>query len=785
MSANPPILSIPAQSPDPVSHINTFPASLAPHVSEHAAIGTREFGNQRPQSRDEEGWRGRANSLDVGPGQRERGEGSQREDFRLTADAREGSARFAFQRSRRRTLDGSLPRIITTPQAVRVARHSDPNRLPVDRDMGAVSPTESARRRHARKMRRREKAAILNARPPPSPAHSAHAHPAPKRRSSESDSEAGRALSEILSGERRAVGGRGKRRKMQPGMDLIRRWKPENVVTSRLTMRPGTKGLKGGILGKAKTSLPIRAPYWGGSKAEQSDRKRRQGIEDSEDEMHLWHRRPEQRRRSQGRSTPAPDTSQRIPSRAFRSSSCAFEQESRNAMSSTPRPTRYDRLPSAGITNSPSWPSFTTHQRSDPPVIPAHPANVQVAPQSSTGSMGYRDPFSSLAHSSRSTRPAPHTGVRTPPFAHRPERETWETGGRQPKPVGSQPAHRRQPEYHHPLQHIDDLSSSFAQHLGMPQTTLPPRNGKSPLYPIRRTIYGQLLPRDHASSVVKTMSSSPLFQPRVPTIPFSPIRFGEPSDLRALKGSMQPVGDTAGSRSGAARQRDRGDVHVRVDLSSSPIRSMSEALPLFNTDSSPISIRIPAGGRRDHQRHSHAFESIVDTAVRRSQEFTEVDRVAHPRAAPSSVGWDGAYGSWEEYRDDVTRTGVDQAGQTDGQMEEGGQGLWRTDGMGRGASFSPIERVLRSLPGEELQWNGIGNGGYEMQARGARGDNDVHMNMGTDIRMGMGTDIGAGGMGRGPPLQWQQLNRGTQEGRSTLHTEDDQWKRFWQRRNDG
>lgn len=135
----------------------------------------------------------------------------------------------------------------------------------------------------------------------------------------------------------------------------------------------------------------------------------------------------------------------------------------------------------------------------------------------------------------------------------------------------------------------------------------------------------------------------------------------------------------------------------------------------------------------------------------------------------------------------MPHTGVDQAGQTDGQMEEEGQGLWRTDGMGRGASFSPIEWVLRSLPGEELQWNGIGNGGYEMQARGARGDDDVHMNMGTDtdIRMGMGTDMGSDGMDRGPPLQWQQLNRGTQDGRSTLHTEDDEWKRFWQRRNDG
>lgn len=92
--------------------------------------------------------------------------------------------------------------------------------------------------RHARKIRRREKAAILNSRPPPSPAHSAHAHPAPKRRSPESDSEAGRALPEILSGERRTVSGRAKRRKMQPRMDLIRRWKPENVVTSRLTVSP-------------------------------------------------------------------------------------------------------------------------------------------------------------------------------------------------------------------------------------------------------------------------------------------------------------------------------------------------------------------------------------------------------------------------------------------------------------------------------------------------------------------------------------------------------------------
>jgi hypothetical protein len=250
--------------------------------------------------------------------------------------------------------------------------------------------------------------------------------------------------------------------------------------------------------------------------------------------MYLWRRRPEQRRRSQGHSTPAPGTPQRTPSRALRSSPRALEQESRIAVSSNPRHTRYDRLPSAGITNSPSWPSFTTHQRSDPPVIPARSVNAHVAPQSSAGSMGYRESFSSLAHSTRSTGRTPHTGVQAPPFAPRPEPETWQTGHMQPKPIGSQPPPPRQPEYQHPLHHIDDLSSSFAQHLGMPQTTQSYRNGKSPQYPIRRTIYGQLLPRDRASSEDKTMSSSPPFQPKIAAVLSSPIPFGGPSELRRL-----------------------------------------------------------------------------------------------------------------------------------------------------------------------------------------------------------------------------------------------------------
>ncbi|RSH92350.1 hypothetical protein EHS25_008765 [Saitozyma podzolica] len=429
MSANPPILSIPAQSPDPISHINTFLASLAPHVSEHAAIGTREFGDQRPESRPEDGWRGRVGSLDVDPGQRGWSEGMPREDFRFAAGAGEGSAGLAFQRphgylaSRRRPPTDSLPRIDTTPQAVRVASLSDPDRLPLERDMGSVSPTESARRRHARKIRRREKAAILNARPPPSPTHSAHARPAPKRRSPESDSEAGRALSEILSGERRTIGGRGKRRRTQSGMDLIRRWKPENVVSSRLT-------------------------------------------------------------------------------------------------------------------------------------------------------------------------------------------------------------------------------------------------------------------------------------------------------------------------------------------------------------------------------------SIVDPAVRRSHEFIAVDGVAHREAVPPRMEWEGSYMRWEEYRDDGRHTGVD-AGQAVQTEESEGKG-WRKDGMESGSFLGANERGPWNVPGEELQWKGIGDGAYGVQAGAARGDNDVHMKMDTDMGMGTGTgmgsgmdrgmgiDIGPNGMHRDPPLQWQQFDWSAQVGRrSTLRTENDEWKRFWQRKNNG
>jgi hypothetical protein len=158
--------------------------------------------------------------------------------------------------------------------------------------------------------------------------------------------------------------------------------------------------------------------------------------------------------------------------------------------------------------------------------------------------------------------------------------------------------------------------------------------------------------------------------------------------------------------------------------------------------------------------------------------------------------WEGSYMRWEEYRDDGRYTGVDagQAGQTE---ESEGKG-WRKDGMESGSFLGANERGPWNVPGEELQWKGIGDGAYGVQAGAARGDNDVHMKMDTDMGMGTGTgmgsgmdrgmgiDIGLNGMHRDPPLQWQQFDWSAQVGRrSTLRTEDDEWKRFWQRKNNG
>jgi hypothetical protein len=112
-------------------------------------------------------------------------------------------------------------------------------------------------------------------------------------------------------------------------------------------------------------------------------------------------------------------------------------------------------------------------------------------------------------------------------------------------------------------------------------------------------------------------------------------------------------------------------------------------------------------------------------------------------------------------------------------------------------------KKVRERDGERMgwsrgQWKGIGDGAYGVQAGAARGDNDVHMKMDTDMGMGTGTgmgsgmdrgmgiDIGLNGMHRDPPLQWQQFDWSAQVGRrSTLRTEDDEWKRFWQRKNNG
>ncbi|WVQ79890.1 hypothetical protein IAT38_001990 [Cryptococcus sp. DSM 104549] len=425
MSANPPILAVPPQVPSPTSNIHRYLSSIRPHSNEHANIGVATFEREIREGLPANIGSDRAEEKEVagrdGVG-RKRGSSEERgSDWVMTRAevmARLDSQLYQAGRAKyQATHFQSGPSSKTPISSPSSSPHRQPPlqqpskvKPPVSRPLDDQPPqttskfplslisnltkktshredtgtgrqgkrkkgeeerdfeeveTESAQRRLERKLRRREKAAIVKPKPkPPTPpparpkAKPSRKHAAPSIDGTLEGSQSGE---EDTAGQRRK---KGARRRAIP--EFVKSYQAKNVfpVEGRITNKPTRKQ---GFLSHGKASLPILLPsektrlvppqpfseklFLGGPTAVPS-------YPDDDDNVRWKAKRP-----SRSHAVDPSDQSQRrsisrAPALPLPRTIATTHTHSLSSLpSSTPdrRPTSFSRLPPPGLTASPSW----------------------------------------------------------------------------------------------------------------------------------------------------------------------------------------------------------------------------------------------------------------------------------------------------------------------------------------------------------------------------------------------------------------------------------------------
>ncbi|KAK8847569.1 hypothetical protein IAR55_005428 [Kwoniella newhampshirensis] len=243
MSHNPPILAVPHQKPATDDHLHRFLSSLQPYVVEHAQLGRRALEEALVIETQ-----GTSTQRDVeGPEQASKGRPAVHQVSNLQAGWRQnrlGEQRLQTDTTRARSHAAVIKRSDNPDQADMPREHTD---------------TESAQRRLQRKIRRREKAAIVKPKqfigdPPdrqPSPSQ-----PSKRQASPDYGGTSDRHVQRWNSKDKRSDQ---KQPRLTSGLRLreVPRPNDDHTLEDRIKTRPSSKR---GFLAYGKASLPIHMP---------------------------------------------------------------------------------------------------------------------------------------------------------------------------------------------------------------------------------------------------------------------------------------------------------------------------------------------------------------------------------------------------------------------------------------------------------------------------------------------------------------------------------------------
>ncbi|WVQ98237.1 hypothetical protein IAU59_005360 [Kwoniella sp. CBS 9459] len=296
---------------------------------------------------------------------------------------RERQAKGRDDRTRAR-LQGKEKRSHRPDEARDIDRIGDPNHIRgTRRDSAEIQDeTKSSKRRQARKLRRREKAAITN--PQPNPKIKRPTPPPPVSRNTKAplSRKRGPELPEKHDGS--VVGSAHsrstnhpppksrKRARLFSASDIIRKYQPVNIFpnTGRLTLASNE-----GFLGLSKSSQPIKLPQ---PRNKRLSAYRHQSHEPFREPYHRTDRVEYPVTRDQ-----SPLAGPRWGNSPMQNTQLEeYRYRPRQAPGSRISDLSYSRLPAPGLTNSTSWPTWSSdRQQSGPPLRSSEGLPRAVSPQ--------------------------------------------------------------------------------------------------------------------------------------------------------------------------------------------------------------------------------------------------------------------------------------------------------------------------------------------------------------------------------------------------------------------